>query len=213
MPLHAWPTLGACALALALFALASHRLTQGFEYWTFDGLRRADAARGRLVAPATAVTTSSGERLTLWSGAGGDAPVYLVDFVYTRCPSVCQALGSEYAQMQAKLLAAPPGRGMPKLLSLSFDVERDRREQLAAYAKRHGADPALWTVAVPASRDERDRLLERLGVVVVPDGFGGYVHNASLLVVDAGGRVHGVFDFADWPRALHAARRLGAAAS
>jgi protein SCO1 len=209
---RAWPTLLACAAVLGLFLCATFALTRGLEHWTFEELRRDDARQGRIAAPPIEIRTAGGETQALWTGAER-TPVYLLDFIYTRCPTLCQALGSEYAQMQAQLLAAPPDVAAPRLLSLSFDLERDRRDELAAYAKLHGADARVWTVAAPLTRAERDLLLTRLGVVVVPDGFGGYVHNGSILVVDGRGTVRGVFDVARWQDALAAARRIAGAAS
>ena len=206
-----WPTLCACVALLGLFLWATVGLTRGLEHWTFEDLRRDDARQGRLVAPPIEIRGADGTTRALWTGA--DRSVYLIDFIYATCPTLCQALGSEYARMQAQLLAAPPGAAVPKLLSLSFDLERDGRDALAAYAKLHGADARVWRVAAPRTRAGRDALLARLGVVVVPDGFGGYVHNGSILVVDGGGTVRGVFELAQWPDALAAARRLSEAAS
>jgi protein SCO1 len=212
MKSRTWPTLCACAAVLGLFLWATFGLTRGLEHWTFEDLRRDDARQGRLAAPAIEIRTADGETRALWT-RGERAPVYLLDFVYTTCPTLCQALGSEYARMQAQLLAAPPDAAAPKLLSLSFDLERDRRDELAAYARQHGADARIWTVAAPLTHAGRDALLTRLGVVVVADGFGGYVHNGSILVVDRRGTVRGVFDVGQWQQALAAARRVAEAAS
>ena len=209
MNTRAWPTLLACAAVLGLFLCATFALTRGLEHWTFEELRRDDAAQGRLAAPPIGIRTAAGEQQALWTG---ERAVYLLDFIYTTCPTLCRALGSEYAQMQAQLLAAPT-QAAPRLLSLSFDLEHDGRDALAAYARLHGADARVWTVAAPLTPAERDRLLARLGVVVVADGFGGYVHNGSILVVDGRGTVHGVFDLARWQEALAAARRVAGAAS
>ena len=43
-------------------------------------------------------------------------------------------------------------------------------------------------------------LLARAGVVVVSDGQGGFVHNAGLHLVDAGGRLTAIFDTWDSER-------------
>ena len=47
-------------------------------------------------------------------------------------------------------------------------------------------------------------------MTVIPDGLGGYDHNAALLVMDAGGRLIRVFDYADMETALAFARSLPA---
>jgi protein SCO1/2 len=79
---------------------------------------------------------------------------------------------------------------------------------LQAYARALQADPALWHwVRVPDAA-EQQALLQRLGVVVVPDGRGDYEHNAAFLVLDAQGRMVRVFDLAEQQWALDFARHL-----
>jgi len=194
-------TLAACALTGVAFLAAAARLTEGFERWTFESLRRAAAVRGELRLPAIALRDSTGQPIGL---AKGD--VYLVDFIYTRCESVCQALGAEFFQAQQ---ASEPGSGV-RLLSVSIDPTRDDAAALAAYGRLHRADPLRWTLSAPLSPAAGARALKVLGVVAVPDGLGGWVHNGAIHVVDATGRVHGVFDYADWAAAVAEARRLAA---
>ena len=70
------------------------------------------------------------------------------------------------------------------------------------------ADPAYWTLAVPATHDDALALLRPLAVVVVPDGEGGFVHNGAIHLLDERGRLRGLFEFDQWPQALAAAHRL-----
>lgn len=191
-------TLAACALLAASLLASVARLTQGYEHWTFEALRREAAREGRLQLPATALRGSNGPL------AAGPAGVRVVDFIYTRCESVCLALGAEFFQMQQSLRADEGVR----LLSISIDPEQDGAPELAAYSQRFRADATRWTVAAPQSPVQGREALRALGVVAVPDGLGGYVHNGALHVVDAAGRVRGIYDYADWPAALAAARRF-----
>ena len=95
-----------------------------------------------------------------------------------------------------------------RLLSISFDGAHDTPAVLQAYARSLQADPALWHwVRVPDAA-EQQALLQRLGVVVVPDGRGDYEHNAAFLVLDAQGRMVRVFDLAEQQLALDFARHL-----
>ena len=69
----------------------------------------------------------------------------IVDFVYTRCASVCTVLGTVFQQMQQAFPASAAIRcGAVRLLSISFDPDRDDASALAAYASRLGADPRVW---------------------------------------------------------------------
>jgi protein SCO1 len=113
--------------------------------------------------------------------------------------------------MQEALRTMPPS-GV-RLLSVSIDPRHDTTAALAAHAQRHRADPALWAVAAPVDERAGRAALRRLGVVAVPDGRGDYVHNGSLHLVDATGRVRRIFDDAQWPQALAAALALSAGAA
>jgi protein SCO1/2 len=189
----------------AVSVAAVGALTRGFEHWTFEDLRQALATLGQLRAPPTAVRTSRGDVRTLFEGEGR-RDVYLVDFIYTTCASVCQSLGSEYQRMQTALDDQPVRR--VQLVSLSFDVARDSEAELGAYARRYGARPDRWTVAAPLTEQRTRELTQRLGVVVVADGTGGYVHNGDIHLIDGSGVLRGVYAYEEWPDALDAARGL-----
>lgn len=204
---HLGATIAACTFALVTLLAATHVLTRGFETWTYDGRRALDLQQGGIAARPLALMSSRGESLEPWSGAPASPDAYLVDFIYTSCPSVCQVLGSEFARMQGALQEAGAGPSV-RLLSVSFDLERDDRAALAAYAGLHRADGQSWVVAAPRSADELDRLLRDLQVIVVPDGNGGYVHNGAIHLLDAHGTLRGLFGYDEWQEALAAARRL-----
>ena len=208
------PTGLACALVVLVFAAAVDALTRGLEHWTFESARRSDALQQRLAASSLVVRTAQGRDLPLWpaaSTASADARVYLLDFIYTSCPGVCQTLGAEFAQLQRQLADSPRHGAGVMLLSLSFDLERDGTDELARYAQRHGADGSRWRVAAPLSSADSRRLLQELAVIAVPDGQGGYVHNGAIHLLDGAGRVHAIFDPAQWREALVAATRLAQA--
>ncbi|MDO9404858.1 MAG: SCO family protein [Polaromonas sp.] len=132
--------------------------------------------------------------------------VYVVDFIYTRCPTVCQALGSEFFRMQEALRSE--GVSGIRLLSVSLDPAVDGRAELAAYARLHKADPAFWTVAAPERISQGLALMRKIEVIAIADGWGGYVHNSALHVMDADGRVSAILDHADWEMALAEAMAL-----
>ncbi|WP_233370639.1 SCO family protein [Roseateles cellulosilyticus] len=196
-------TVLACAAVLTLFVATVERLTDGFEHWTFEALRRQQAASGQLRWPAMAVIDAMGRPLQ-WPAGG---PVRIVDFIYTNCESVCQSLGAEFFQAQQLIRREAPG---VRLMSVSIDPARDTPPALAGYAARHRAQAPLWTVAAPRSVDDGLRVRRALGVIAVPDGLGGFVHNGALHVVDRQGHVAGIFDTADWPSAVALAARLDA---
>jgi protein SCO1 len=196
-------TLVACSAVLLACAVVLSALTDGLERWTFEDLRREQARQGLLAATALEVRTSQDLRQRFWGKTNGDDTIYLVNFIYTSCPTVCQALGAEYTQLQAILTAqGEQTRKHIHLVSLSFDVARDDQAALAAYARLHRADSSVWSIAAPATPGDASRLLRQLGVVVVADALGGYVHNGSIHVMNSAGAVLAIFDDADWRQAL-----------
>ena len=136
--------------------------------------------------------------------------ITMVDFVYTRCQTVCLSLGSSFQQMQAALQAdrAAGVKPMVRLLSISFDGAHDLPDVLAAHADKRQADPTLWQWVRVPDVSQQKALLQRMGVVVVPDGRGDYEHNAAFLVLDAQGRLVRIFDLAEQQLALDYARHL-----
>ncbi|MCZ2103028.1 MAG: SCO family protein [Comamonadaceae bacterium] len=188
-------------------------LTHGFQVWTDEGARRLEVALNPVPLPPAVLHGPQIPTQTLPAYIAGGRPapgVTIADFFYTRCQTVCLSLGSTFQQLQAALQdAAADGHAAPvRLLSLSFDGAHDDPQALQAYARKLGADPALWQFAsVPDAAQQRE-LLRRLGVVVVPDELGEFEHNAALLVFDAQGRMVRVFDLAEQELALNYARHL-----
>ena len=199
----------ACLLALAGYASAAW-LTHDFQIWKAEGARRLEVAQHPVPVPPVTVDGPgmAAQPLPALLAQGGG--VTLVDFIYTRCQTVCLSLGSSFQQLQAALLAdrAAGAHAGVRLLSISFDGAHDTPAVLQAYARTLQADPLVWNwVRVPDAAQQQ-ALLQRLGVVVVPDGRGDYEHNAAFLVLDAQGRLVRVFDLAEQQLALDFARHL-----
>lgn len=200
-----------CLSLMFVLVVGLAHWTQGFEIWTFEGRRRAHVQAGELRARPVPLRASDGSVLRLWGDADVAPAAYLVDFIYTRCPSVCRVLGDEYQQMQRELATrqgSGPTRRDVRLVSISFDAGYDYPARLARYAAEMRTDPRHWTLAVPATQDDAHALLRSLGVVVVPDGMGGFVHNGAIHLLDERGRLRGLYEFDQWPQALEAAQHL-----
>ena len=188
-------------------------LTHDFQVWTAEGARRLEVALLPVATPAVQVQGPSGPPQPLRQMLADGQTVTIVDFVYTRCQTVCLALGSTYQQMQASLQSARQSNVVARrvqLMSISFDSERDDPPALADYAARLNADAALWRmVRVPEAQDLA-HLLTDFQVVVVPSSQGDFEHNAALLVVDTQGRLVRIFDYAEFQLALDYSHYLAA---
>lgn len=182
-------TICVAALAFAAFAAVTH----GFAAVTSDGLRRADIAASPRALPEIELVDSAGQRLSLREYARSPKSVTFVALEYVQCRSVCLTSTAGQSWLQAEIRA----RGLEdraRLLTLSFDPLNDTPQVLARHAKRLGAEGKLWRFATVADSRELPRLLEFFGIVVIPDGLGGYSHNAALFLIGEDGRLSQTYD-------------------
>lgn len=180
--------------------------TDGFRAFTSETARRVRAREHPVEIPAVTLETQSGTLIRLDDFRG---TWLVVDFIYTRCPSYCLALGGEFAQLQ-DLLARPIEEGKVRFLSISFDPAHDTPRQLAAYQQRFLDHGAGWLAARPVTPEGLERLERTFGVTVIASPLGGYVHNAAIQIVDPRGRLVEILDMGD-PQAVaqNLRRRLG----
>ena len=195
------------SLTLSLLGWASASwLTEDFQVWTAEGARRLSVVERPVPAPAAMVVGPGMTERGLPSWFAGTGGVTIVTFFYTRCFTVCTAVGSGLQQLQ-QAIAATPGSGV-RLLSISFDPLHDDAARLQQYALQWRADPGHWRVVTVPNAAELKRLLDVFQVVVIPDGQGGYEHNAALLIVDDRGRLVRIFDDTERDTALAYARSI-----
>jgi protein SCO1/2 len=193
----------ACAAGLA----AAHAATDGFRAYTLESARRLQALRSPVAVPDLALELADGGRAPLPELPGR---VLLVDFIYTQCPTYCAALGSIYARLQQRL-GPEIDAGKVRLVSVSFDPARDGPGALRDYRSRHSRDPRGWDLGRPAAAGELPRWLAAFGVIVIPDEFGGYAHNAAIHVVGPDRTLVAILDFDDLDGAVKTARAALAA--
>lgn len=194
----------AMALVVVLGAslLGFAALTDGFRVLTSEGARRLAVARHPVPVPPALLRSGA----ALPDALAADGRVVLVDFIYTRCQSLCTALGADYQQLQREITA----RGLQdrvRLLSLSFDPARDTPPVLDAYLGALRANPQVWRAdSIPRS-GQLSAVLDAFGIEVIGDGRGDFAHNAAIHVVSADGRLRAIFDPGRWREALADALR------
>lgn len=199
-----------CTALAVLGSFSASWLTEGFEVWTAEGARRRAVALAPVSAPPATLRGPGLTGVDLNSLLTRPGKVTLVSFIYTRCPDVCRALGSSFQQLQTAVEhpALPGVQERVQLLSISFDPAHDDVQQLDRYAQLWQANPRTWRMASVPDAAQLQRLLAAWQVVVIPDGVGGYEHNAALLVVDDQGRLVRIFDHSESVAALAFARTL-----
>ena len=177
--------------------------TGGGQSFTTETLRRQHISQQAERVPALDVTLSNGQRASLDAVLAADGKVWLVDFVYTRCQTLCTSLGSIYQQLQAQIESRGL-QGQVGLLSISFDPANDDVIALTDYAKRMGMNPKVWQIVTLTHWQDRRRLLDAFGIMVLPAPLGEFEHNAALHVVTESGLLTRIIDYSDFNTALDA---------
>ncbi len=198
-------TLIATFAVLLAGVLAFAQLTHGFSAITSETARRQAVARSPVRLPALLGTDQRGALRSLVDPK--DHRVMIVDFVYTRCPSICSVLGCSYQQLQSQI-EKQHLESRIRLVTVSFDPEHDTFTVIADYSDRLHANPDVWTVLSPLDADQLRSSLKTFGIVVTPAGNGQFIHNAAFHVVDAEGRLARIIDIDQPQQAIAAARRL-----
>ena len=186
---------------MVLGCLAIYDATLGLEVVSTENGRRLEIARTPRELPQANMDLPTNPSLSEWLKA--DGRVTIVAFIYTKCTSIFSVIGSEFQQMQAAINERGL-RNNVRLLSISFDPS-DSQLQLAAYASRQKADPAVWQLVGLSSPEETKLVLETFGIVVVPTPLGEFNHNAAFHIVDSKARLAKIVDFEDPARALEEA--------
>lgn len=140
--------------------------------------------------PALALATHTGSKTDLVALTRGKLTA--IQLMFTGCSAVCPIQGAIFAAAQRKL-----AKSMPQVqwLSLSIDPLGDDPKALAAWLKRHGAQPG-WTAAVPGLKDA-EALFDMIGRR--SKDFAGDIdrHTAQVFIADRRARL--VYSTADMP--------------
>jgi len=116
---------------------------------------------------------------------GSAAGATIVTFFYTRCRDAneCPLTSAKFARLQTLLTGVPT-----QLVEITLDPGHDTVPALARYGTSFGADADRWRIATGAPRDIA-ALERRMGVAVSRAANGDFVHEDSVVVLDANGRI------------------------
>lgn len=183
----------ACLAVVVATGFALAGITAGFSVFTKEQARRMLVLQTRPVLLSDTLVESQGKDFVLKRVVQESGKFWLVDFIYTRCNAVCRVQGTDFQRMQ-RAIKAQGLQDKVGLLSISFDPVHDRPEVLTRYAAHYGADPAVWRFATVKDAAGLPKLLAFFGITVIPDEWGGFQHNAALLLVNPEARLVRVMD-------------------
>lgn len=157
--------------------------------FTVEEARRLDVRENPRSLPEWHLQNQDSEAITIqdWHGE-----FLVVDFIYTSCPSVCLILSGGLKSLQ-KDFASELEKNNLRLLSISFDPEKDTPQRLKEHLSHFSANLKYWIAARPISSSQKEAILDFFKVIVIPDEYGGYTHSAGYHVIDPEGRLVAIF--------------------
>ncbi len=118
--------------------------------------------------------------------------IYIADFFFTTCPSICPIMTQNMAEIQEQIL----NQNDVLLLSHSVTPEIDTVAQLKKYALEKGVDDAKWNL-VTGDKKQIYELARKSYLAVKTDGDGGpfdMIHTENFILVDKERRIRGFYD-------------------
>lgn len=157
------------------------------------------------VVPAFAFTDQTGA--TFRSGAI-DGKVAIVNFIFTRCDTVCPVSTLKMARIQDDTTEIADEL---KLVSFSVDPTYDTPARLAEYATRFRADAARWRFVTGEHEAVRKVVEDALFISMDPAGVQAsgqpnIVHQPHFVLLDRQRHIRGFYDSTD-PIRLETLRR------
>ena len=125
-----------------------------------------------------------------------DGKVWIANFVFTDCPSVCPMLTAQMSNLQRRLQPQAPE---VRYVSISVDPQRDTPAVLAEYAARHDADLTRWRFLTLGDHTATTQLLMtgfkvRMGErEAQPAGGYDIMHASHFVLVDGQRHVRGYY--------------------
>ncbi|NND14999.1 MAG: SCO family protein, partial [Eudoraea sp.] len=118
--------------------------------------------------------------------------IYVADFFFTTCPSICPIMTENMGLVQAEILDDPE----VLLLSHSVTPEIDSVAQLKKYAMEKGVVDSKWNL-VTGDKKQIYELARKSYLAAKSDGDGGpydMIHTENFVLVDKEKRIRGTYD-------------------
>ncbi|WP_347552131.1 SCO family protein [Pseudalkalibacillus hwajinpoensis] len=117
-----------------------------------------------------------------------EGKVWIADFIFTNCETVCPPMTANMAQLQEKLKDADVE---VELVSFSVDPERDTPEKLVSFSEKFDADLSNWHFLTGYDGDEIQEFAKNsFQTLALPDpNSDQFTHGTSFYLVNKEGIV------------------------
>ena len=187
-----WVVLGVIIIGIA-----------GINLWSvFDTKSEVQTSKTPAVSvPDFRLVTQQGKPLTLSDMKG---KIWVADFIFTNCPTICPAMTQEMARLQSEFVADPV-----YFVSFSVDPERDTSSVLSRYAKAYGADDRRWHF-LTGNKAAIYALAEDGFSLAAGHNGTELLHSTRFVLVAPDGNIYGYYDSRSKPALLRLRRDVKA---
>ncbi|PIB25301.1 SCO family protein [Maribacter sp. 4G9] len=118
--------------------------------------------------------------------------IYVTDFFFTRCPSICPVMANNMEKLQERFMDTEE----VMLLSLSVTPEMDSVPLLLSYSQKYNAKDSKWNITT--GDKEHIYELARKSYFAVNDFSDGllqdFIHTPNFILVDTKKQIRGIYD-------------------
>ncbi|URM32712.1 SCO family protein [Cytobacillus firmus] len=165
--------------------------TDGFQAFTAEKARVNQLMDEKPQFPDVTLEDNNGRT---YSFSEFEGKYVFITFLYTSCGTVCPELEVNMSEVYKRIPEEYIGHDI-QFLSISFDPERDDPKTLDTYRQAFGSDGETWRMARIPDQKELESLLDRFGVIVIPDEYGNFAHNSAFYLVNPKGQLIEVMDY------------------
>jgi protein SCO1/2 len=118
--------------------------------------------------------------------------IYVVDFFFTSCPSICPIMTNNMLLIQEEFIK----NNDIMLLSISVTPEIDNVQILKKYAIKKGIIDSKWNITT-GSKKHIYELARKSFFAVLDKGDGGlqdFIHTPNFILVDTKKQIRGIYD-------------------
>lgn len=121
--------------------------------------------------------------------------VYLANFVFSSCPTVCPKMLKDLEVIQKRV------RGTGKkvaIVTFTVDPERDKPHVLFDLARKHKASPFTWTFLTSEDKDGLFKLYKdgfKVAADQNPTNLYDIAHSQKIVLVDGDNQIRGYYAF------------------
>lgn len=121
--------------------------------------------------------------------------IFLADFFFTECPTICPIMSSQLVRLQEKMFQDGLNKDV-MILSFSVKPTHDTPEVLKEYGEKLGANFTNWNFATGAAEDIYDLAQDGFMLSAFPSDSaeGGIFHTDKITLIDRQMHIRGYYD-------------------